>query len=85
MNKIALELKNTKEVKRYIELRRIITSNSEYLRLSKNELSLNEAKTENLLAIELINEYKELEKLIKDDLEMIGTIINGAIDINFLS
>jgi len=80
-----LELKNAKEVKRYIELRRIITSNSKYLRLSKTELSLNEAKIENLSLYEMINEYKELEKMIKEDLEMIGSIINEAIDINFLA
>ena len=85
MNKIALELKNSKEVKRYIELRKIITSNSDYLKLSKAELSLNEAKIENISVYEVINEYKELEKMIKDDLEMIGSIINEAIDINFLA
>ena len=85
MNKIALELKKDSTVKRYIELRKIILSNEEYIKLSKTDLSLNKANISNLSLENLINEYQELEIMIKNDLSMISNIINEAININFLS
>ena len=84
MNKIALELEKDSNVKRYIELRKIILSNDEYIKLSKTDLSLNKANISNLSLINLINEYQEREILIKNDLSMIGDMINSAININFL-
>ena len=84
MNKIALELKNDSVVKRYIELRKIITSNSEYIKLSKTDLSLSKANISNLSLENVINEYQELEIMIKNDLSLISSIINEAININFL-
>ncbi|MCR5308440.1 MAG: hypothetical protein K6E24_05550 [bacterium] len=83
MNRIAIELKNNDIVKRYIELRKIILSNDEYIKLSKTDLSLSEAKIDNFPLIEMIYEYQELEKLVKNDLSMISNIINEAININF--
>ena len=83
LNKIALELKKDDNVKRYIELRKIILSNSEYIKLSKTDLSLNKANISNFSLINVINEYQELEIMIKNDLSMISSIINDAIDINF--
>jgi len=84
LNKIALELKNDSNVKRYIELRKIITSNEEYIKLSKTDLSLNKANIDNLSLENIINEYQELEIIIKNDLSMISNIINEAINVNFL-
>ncbi len=83
LNRIAIELKNNDIVKRYIELRKIILSNDEYIKLSKTDLSLSEAKIDNFSLIEMIYEYQELEKLVKNDLSMISNIINEAININF--
>ena len=84
LNKIALELKNDSNVKRYIELRKIITSNEDYIKLSKTDLSLNKANIDNLSLENIINEYQELEIIIKNDLSMISNIINEAINVNFL-
>ncbi len=83
MNKIALELKNDSNVKRYIELRKIILSNDEYIKLSKTDLSLSKANIDNFSLENIINEYQELEIIIKNDLSMISNIINEAININF--
>ena len=83
LNRIAIELKNNDIVKRYIELRKIILSNDEYIKLSKTDLSLSEAKIDNFSLVEMIYEYQELEKLVKNDLSMISNIINEAININF--
>lgn len=83
LNRIAIELKNNDIVKRYIELRKIILSNDEYIKLSKTDLSLSEAKIDNFSLIEMIYEYQELEKLVKNDLSMISNIINEALNINF--
>lgn len=82
--KIIDELKRDETVKRYIELRKIITSNSTYLSSLKNELSLNNAKIDNLALNNLINEYLELKTMVKNDLEMICNIINDELNVNFL-
>lgn len=84
MNKIVLTLLKDKTVKRYIELRKIIESNDEYINLAKTDLSLNKAKIDNFYIENVINEYQELEKLLQNDLQMISNIINEAININFL-
>lgn len=84
MNKIVLTLLEDKTVKRYIELRKIIESNDEYINLAKTDLSLNKAKIDNFYIENVINEYQELEKLLQNDLQMISNIINEAININFL-
>ncbi|MBP5445856.1 MAG: hypothetical protein J6Y28_06770 [Acholeplasmatales bacterium] len=85
MSKIASILSNDEIVRRYIELRRIITSNDEYMALLKSELSLNNANIESFEAVNIINEYLELEKIIKNDLDMISNIINDGINVNFLA
>lgn len=84
MNKIVEVLINDKVVNRYIELRKIILSNEEYYSLVKTDLSLNKAKIDNFYIENIINEYQELEKVIQNDLSLIGHIINEAININFL-
>lgn len=84
MNKIVLTLLEDKTVKRYIELRKIIESNDEYINLAKTDLSLNKAKIDNFYIENVINEYQELKKLLQNDLQMISNIINEAININFL-
>ena len=85
MNKIVEVLKQDATVKRYIELRRIIESNDSYIELAKTDLSLNKAKIDNFYLENVINEYQELEKTVKNDLSMISNIINEAININFLT
>lgn len=85
LSKIASILSNDEIVRRYIELRRIITSNDEYMALLKSELSLNNANIESFEAVNIINEYLELEKIIKNDLDMISNIINDGINVNFLA
>ena len=85
MNKIVELLKEDVTVKRYIELRNIILANEELKALLKSDLSLNKAKISSLDGADIIFEYNELEKMVKNDLEMISTIINGEININFLA
>lgn len=85
MNKIVELLKEDVTVKRYIELRNIILANEELKELLKSDLSLNKAKISSLDGADIIFEYNELEKMVKNDLEMISTIINGEININFLT
>ena len=85
LNKIVELLKEDVTVKRYIELRNIILANEELKALLKSDLSLNEAKISSLDGADIIFEYNELEKMVKNDLEMISTIINGEININFLA
>ena len=85
LNKIVEVLKQDATVKRYIELRRIIESNDSYIELAKTDLSLNKAKIDNFYLENVINEYQELEKAVKNDLSMISNIINEAININFLT
>ena len=85
LNKIVEVLKQDATVKRYIELRRIIESNDSYIELAKTDLSLNKAKIDNFYLENVINEYQELEKTVKNDLSMISNIINEAININFLT
>jgi len=78
-------LKNDSTVKRYIELRNIILANNELSTIIMSDLSLNKAKIDNFEYESIIDEYSELEKMVKNDLEMISTIINGEININFLT
>lgn len=78
-------LKEDATVKRYIELRNIILANEELSRIVKSELSLNDAKIKSLDLENIVLEYFEIEKMVKNDLEMISTIINGEININFLA
>lgn len=85
LNKIVELLKEDVTVKRYIELRNIILANEELKALLKSDLSLNKAKISSLDGADIIFEYNELEKMVKNDLEMISTIINGEININFLT
>jgi len=85
LNKIVELLKEDVTVKRYIELRNIILANEELKALLKSDLSLNKAKISSLDGADIIFEYNELEKMVKNDLEMISTIINGEININFLA
>ena len=85
LSKIVELLKEDVTVKRYIELRNIILANEDLKALVKSDLSLNEAKIKSLDGIDIIIEYNELEKMVKNDLEMISTIINGEININFLA
>lgn len=85
MTKLVELLKEDATVKRYIELRNIILANEDLKALVKSDLSLNEAKIKSLDGADIILEYNELEKMIKNDLEMISTIINGEININFLA
>ena len=84
MNKIVSLLKEDVTVKRYIELRNIILANEELSRLVKSDLSLNEAKIDSFDLKDIVLEYFEIGKMVKNDLEMISTIINEAININFL-
>jgi hypothetical protein len=84
LNKIVSLLKEDVTVKRYIELRNIILANEELSRLVKSDLSLNEAKIDSFDLKDIVLEYFEIEKIVKNDLEMISTIINEAININFL-
>ena len=84
LNKIVSLLKEDVTVKRYIELRNIILANEELSRLVKSDLSLNEAKIDSFDLKDIVLEYFEIEKMVKNDLEMISTIINEAININFL-
>jgi len=78
-------LKNDSTVKRYIKLRNIILANNELSTIIMSDLSLNKAKIDNFEYESIIDEYSELEKMVKNDLEMISTIINGEININFLT
>ena len=58
--------------------------NDEYMAILKSDLSLNKAKIDNSPMEMVINEYIELEKMVRSDLEMISIIINNEININFL-
>ena len=84
MNKLIDELKNDTVVKRYIYLRNIIESNGKYLDILKSDLSLNKAKTSNSYDESIINEYLECEKMVKNDIDLISSIINTGLNINFL-
>ena len=85
LNKLIDEIRKDETVKRYLYLRNIIESNDTYLELLKSDLSLNKAKTSNFYAYSVIEEYIEIEKMVKNDLEMIAEIINSNININFLA
>lgn len=85
MNNLIEELRKDEVVKRYIYLRNIIESNETYMELLKSDLSLNKAKTSNFYAYSVIEEYIEIEKMVKNDLEMIAQIISSNININFLA
>ena len=85
MNNLIEELRKDEVVKRYIYLRNIIESNETYMELLKSDLSLNKAKTSNFYAYSVIEEYIEIEKMVKNDLEMIAQIISSNININFLT
>ncbi|MCR5461886.1 MAG: hypothetical protein K6E87_02345 [bacterium] len=84
MNKLIDELRKDTVVKRYIYLRNIIDSNDKYLKLLKSDLSLNEAKTSNSYEESIVNEYLECEKMVKNDIDLISSIINTGLNINFL-
>ena len=84
LNKLISAIKADETVKRYLYLRGIIESNKEYLDIIKSDLSLNKAKISNFDMENIINEYIEVEKMVKNDLEMISLIINSELDINFL-
>ena len=85
MSNLIDELKRDETVKRYIYLRTIIESNEEYLSVLKSKLSLNEAKKSNYYIEDVIDEYIEIEKMVKNDLEMVASIISSNININFLA
>lgn len=85
MSNLVKILKNDSTVKRYIKLRNIILANNELSTIIMSDLSLNKAKIDNFEYESIIDEYSELEKMVKNDLEMISTIINGEININFLT
>ena len=51
----------------------------------KSDLSLNKAKISNFDGMDVINEYIEVEKMVKSDLDLISSIINTEININFLA
>ena len=85
LNKLIDEIRKDETVKRYLYLRNIIESNDTYLELLKSDLSLNKAKTSNFYSYSVIEEYIEIEKMVKNDLEMIAEIINSNININFLA
>ena len=85
MSNLVKILKDDSTVKRYIELRNIILANKELSTIIMSDLSLNKAKIDNFEYENIIDEYSELEKMVKNDLEMISTIINGEININFLT
>lgn len=84
MNKLIDELRKDTVVKRYIYLRNIIESNDKYLKLLKSDLSLNEAKISNSYEESIVNEYLECEKMVKNDIDLISSIINTGLNINFL-
>ena len=84
MSNIINALKADETVKKYIELRTKIMENDEYMAILKSDLSLNKAKIDNSPMEMVINEYIELEKMVRSDLEMISIIINNEININFL-
>jgi len=84
LNKLISAIKTDEVVKRYLYLRSIIESNKEYLDILKSDLSLNKAKISSFNMESVINEYIEVEKMVKNDLEMISSIINSELDINFL-
>jgi hypothetical protein len=84
LSKLVDALKEDETVKRYIYLRSVLMSNDEYKELLKSKLSLNDANIASFDIENLINEYSEVEKDVKNDLEMIGNIINDEININFL-
>ena len=84
MNKLVSAIKADETVKYYLYLRSIIESNKEYSDILKSDLSLNKAKISNSSIENVINEYIEVEKMVKNDLEMICNIINSELDINFL-
>lgn len=84
MNSIISALKADETVKKYIELRTKIMGNDEYMAILKSDLSLNKAKIDNYPMAIVIDEYIELEKMVRSDLEMISIIINNEININFL-
>ena len=85
MSKLIEELKADPTVKRYLYLRSIIASNEEYMAIVKSDLSLNKAKISNFDGMDVINEYIEVEKMVKSDLDLISSIINTEININFLA
>lgn len=85
MNKLVSVIENDSRVKRYIYLRNILLSNSDYSRLLNSDLSLNNANIESFALENLVNEYKELSFELRNDLEMIGNIINNELNIDFLS
>ena len=85
MNKLVSVIENDDRVKRYIYLRNILLSNSDYSRLLNSDLSLNNANIESFALENLVNEYKELSFELRNDLEMIGNIINNELNIDFLS
>jgi len=84
LSNIINALKADETVKKYIELRTKIMENDEYMAILKSDLSLNKAKIDNSPMEMVINEYIELEKMVRSDLEMISIIINNEININFL-
>ena len=84
LNKLVCAIKADETVKYYLYLRSIIESNKEYSDILKSDLSLNKAKISNSSIENVINEYIEVEKMVKNDLEMICNIINSELDINFL-
>ena len=77
MSNIINALKADETVKKYIELRTKIMENDEYMAILKSDLSLNKAKIDNSPMEMVINEYIELEKMVRSDLEMISIIINN--------
>lgn len=85
LSKLIEELKADPTVKRYLYLRSIIASNEEYMAIVKSDLSLNKAKISNFDGMDVINEYIEVEKMVKSDLDLISSIINTEININFLA